>query len=87
MVQMGRDFEQFQRDVATEGSEEMVGLSVNRLSWRLFPGGILLQGFVKRFDAPPFAVDSCDLVAGESGYRWTPDIGCCQTRPGLRRLA
>ncbi len=65
MVQLGSDFQQFQLDVATKGRKQMIGLGTNRLGGRLFERSVLLQGFVKGFDVPPFAVDCHDSVVGE----------------------
>jgi hypothetical protein len=55
MVELGRDFQQLQLDLAAERGKQMVGLGTHRPGRRLFERRILLEGFIeKRRKTPTF---------------------------------
>jgi hypothetical protein len=60
VIEVGRNFEHFEFDIATDGGKEMVGLRIGGVSRGLGKRGILLEGFVKGFDVPSFLIATED---------------------------
>src|SRR5215210_3162388 len=65
VVQFGTHFEALEFDESAQTSKEMVALGSLGTRRGLFQRGVLLEGFVIDFDAPPFLEELLDVVRGE----------------------